>query len=151
MKRRNSTGGKRNSVYKLFLDTNVLLDFLISERDGHPPARQIIEMTVNDEIACCISPISLMNIFYILRKQRTEQERKDIIESFIEILDIVPLDYDILQLGLFAPIQDYEDGIQYICAKKASADFIISSDKQFGSQSPDMKVISPEAFVRLQV
>lgn len=148
-KRSNMMEEKRNLMHKLFLDTNVLLDFLISERDGNQFAQSIIEMAADDEVVCYISPVSLLNIFYILRKQKTEQERKDIIESFIDILDIVPLDYDILQMGLYAPIKDYEDGIQYMSAKKANVDFIVSSDREFGKHNLDVQIISPEDFVKL--
>lgn len=139
--------GMRNLMDKVFLDTNVILDYLIEERDMHQAAQSILLHAVNDELACYASPISLLNIFYILRKQKSEQERKDIIENLMEILNMVPIDYDTMQLGLYIEIPDYEDGIQYISAKLADVRFIISSDKTFGNYNLDIKVITPELFI----
>jgi len=57
------------------------------------------------------------------------------------------LDCDTIPIGQFAPIRDYEDGIQYISANKAGVEFLISSDKRFGAYKPDIKVINPEDLI----
>lgn len=72
---------------------------------------------------------------------------KEIIESFLEILNIVELDLDTLQLGLYIPIVDYEDGVQYMSAKKVNADFIITGDQQFRNYDLDLKRISSGEFI----
>ena len=134
-------------MYKIFLDTNILLDYLIDGREGNPAAKRIMILTVEEKLVSCVSPISLLNIYYILRQQRSEQERKLIIESFLEILDTVELDLDTLQLGLYTPINDYEDGVQYMSAKKVSADFIITGDQQFRNYDLDIQRISSSDFI----
>lgn len=133
-------------MYKILLDTNVLLDYLINERIGNQAAKKILEATVKEELESYISPISLLNIFYILRQQLSEQERKDVTESFLDILNIVVLDVDILQLGLFTAIADYEDGVQYVSAKKADVDFIITGDEKFRDYDLDIKRMSAAEF-----
>ena len=105
-------------MLKVFLDINILLDYLIEERPGNKAATEILKLVVDDALICYTCPISLLNIYYILRNQKTEQERKDIIESFLDIFNIVELDIDVLKLGLYASVTDYEDAIQYISAKK---------------------------------
>ena len=134
-------------MYKILLDTNILLDYLINEREGNHAAQRIMELTVEEKLESYVSPVSLLNIFYILRKQRTDRERKEIIESFLEILNIVELDLDTMQLGLYAPIADYEDGVQYISAKKVNVDFIITGDQQFRDCDLDIQRISSREFI----
>ena len=134
-------------MYKIFLNTNILLDFLIDEREGNHAAQRIMGLTVEEKLVSYVSPISLLNIFYILRQQMTDQERKDVIESFLEILNIVELDLDTMQMGLFAPIADYEDGVQYMSAKKAGVDFIITGDERFRNCDPDIQMISSSEFI----
>lgn len=134
-------------MYKILLDTNILLDYLINEREGNHAAQRIMELTVEEKLVSYVSPITMLNIFYILRKQRTEQERKEIIESFLEILNIVELDFDTLQLGLYAPIADYEDGVQYMSAKKANVDFIVTGDQRFRNYDLDIQRISSGEFI----
>lgn len=136
-------------MYKVFLDTNILLDYLITQRTGNSSAQRLMELLVEDKLTGYLSPISLLNIFFILRKQRTEQERKDIIESFLEILEIVELDFDLLQTGLYIPVLDYEDGVQYMSAVKANVNFIITNDQQFQDYDLDLKRIGAQEFLNI--
>jgi hypothetical protein len=76
-----------------------------------------------------------------------EQERKEIIENFLEILEITDLDFDVMQSGLYIPIEDYEDGVQYMCAVKMNVDFIITQDQQFQQYNLELKRIGPEEFL----
>ena len=136
-------------MYKVFLDINILLDYLIVERTGNPSAQRLMGLIAEDKLTGYISPISLLNIFFILRKQRTEQERKEIIESFLEILEIIELDFDTLQMGLYIPVSDYEDGVQYISAVKANVDFIITGDQQFQDYDLELKKIDAQEFLNI--
>jgi predicted nucleic acid-binding protein len=136
-------------MLKVFLDINILLDYLIEERPGNKAATEILKLVVDDALICYTCPISLLNIYYILRNQKTEQERKDIIESFLDIFNIVELDIDVLKLGLYASVTDYEDAIQYISAKKINADFIITGDKGFIGYDLDLKRVSPVEFLEI--
>jgi predicted nucleic acid-binding protein len=134
-------------MYKVLLDTNILLDYLLTPRPGNAAAQRIIEMIVADKLTGCVSPISLLNIFFILRKQRTETERKEIIESFLEILEITDLDFEAVQAALYIPVEDYEDGVQYMCAVKLNVDLIITGDQQFQKCDLDIKRIGPDEFL----
>jgi predicted nucleic acid-binding protein len=134
-------------MYKVLLDTNILLDYLMIQMPGNAAAQRLMEMTVENKLTSYVSPISLLNIFFILRKQMNEQERKEIIENFLEILEITDLDFDVMQSGLYIPIEDYEDGVQYMCAVKMNVDFIITQDQQFQQYNLELKRIGPEEFL----
>ena len=134
-------------MYKVLLDTNILLDYLLTPRPGNAAAQRIIEMIVSDKLTGCVSPVSLLNIFFILRKQRTETERKEIIESFLEILEITDLDFEAVQAALYIPVEDYEDGVQYMCAVKMNLDLIITGDQQFQKYDLEIKRISTDEFL----
>ncbi|MGD9155989.1 MAG: PIN domain-containing protein [Bacillota bacterium] len=134
-------------MYKVLLDTNILLDYLLIQRPGNAAAQRLMEMAVENKLTGYVFPISLLNIFFILRKQMNEQERKEIIENFLEILEITDLDFDVMQSGLYIPIEDYEDGVQYMCAVKMNVDFIITQDQQFQQYNLELKRIGPEEFL----
>jgi len=134
-------------MYKVFLDTNILLDYLIVDRTGNPSAQRLMGLIVGDKLTGYISPLSLLNIFFILRKQLTEHERKEIIESFLEILEIIELDFDTLQMGLYIPVSDYQDAIQYISATRANVDFFITGDHQLQNYDLELKRISAQDFL----
>lgn len=52
-----------------------------------------------------------------------------------------------MRLGLYVSIDDYEDGIQYLSAKKVNADFIITRDRQFRDYDLDIQRISSIEFI----
>lgn len=143
------TEGLKNIIHKVFLDTNILLDYLIDERKGSEQAKEIIRMIVNDKLEGYICPISLLNIYYVLRKQRTEEQRKYIIENLLNIFTISDINSEILQLGLFTEIKDYEDSVQYISAEKSGVDFIITGDKYFQSYKLDLPRLSSDELLHM--
>ena len=128
---------------------NILLDYLIDERKGSEQAKEIIRMIVNDKLEGYICPISLLNIYYVLRKQRTEEQRKYIIENLLNIFTISDINSEILQLGLFTEIKDYEDSVQYISAEKSGVDFIITGDKYFQSYKLDLPRLSSDELLHM--
>ena len=139
--------GLKNFMYKVFVDTNTLLDFLIEEREQSKAAKEIIELIVEDKLSAYICTASLLDIFYVLRDQKTKSERKDIIESFLEVFEIVDSDYDTLQFSLYAPVGDFEEGIQYACAKKIDADYILTGNIKFREYDLEIKGVSALEFV----
>jgi predicted nucleic acid-binding protein len=135
--------------YKVFLDTNIVLDYLIDSREGNRAAKAIMELAVQEEVSCYISPISLLNIYYVLRQQRNEGERKEIIENLISIINVADTDAETIWRGLYLPIADLEDGVQYACAQKVKADYIITRDEQFTACDLAIPRISAAVFVEV--
>ena len=66
----------------------------------------------------------------------------------MDILNISEIDFDIMQLALYVPIADYEDGLQYIYAQKASVDYIITGDVKFREYDLELKRVSAADFIR---
>lgn len=62
-------------------------------------------------------------------------------------MEIIDLDFDTLQIGLYIPVSDYEDAIQYLSASKANGDFIITGDQQFQNYDLELKRISAAEFL----
>ncbi len=53
----------------IFLDTNIVLDILDSERKNHTIAKQLLEKIVIDEYSVTISEDMLSTIFYIIKNK----------------------------------------------------------------------------------
>jgi predicted nucleic acid-binding protein len=50
-------------MYKVLLDTNILLDYLLIQMPGNAAAQRLMEMAVENKLTGYVSPISLLNIF----------------------------------------------------------------------------------------
>ena len=56
---------------KILIDTNILIDFLMKRPLFYDDSRKVIQLCMNKKIDGCIAAHSVMNIFYILRKDFT--------------------------------------------------------------------------------
>lgn len=50
-------------------------------------------------------------------------------------------------MGLYIPVSDYEDAIQYISAVKANVDFFITGDHQLQNYALELKRIGAQEFL----
>lgn len=53
---------------RVFLDTNILIDLLDTTRPEHEASTRLLRAIQAGKIAACISPISIVNTIYVLRK-----------------------------------------------------------------------------------
>jgi predicted nucleic acid-binding protein len=129
----------QNNIY---VDTNIVVDMCDSKRALHENSfKMITNYLEQDKSELFINSDTLANLFYIL-SNRSTLDTEEVIEKmqFInEIFTLVPIaSEDVsIALGLCADTsssyKDYEDTMQYVCAKKVEADLILTNDKGFVS------------------
>ena len=76
----------------ILIDTNVLIDFILSREPFTKNAIKLLDMCRNKTINGFVAAHSILNIFYILRKQLTESERKQFLLYLSQITEIVQID-----------------------------------------------------------
>ena len=82
---------------------------------------------------------TLTTAFYLLRNQKkaTFQESLHAIRKTTQICELISIELDDVHEALVlceddkTLCNDYEDTIQYVCAKKIGADLIVTNDKGF--------------------
>ena len=110
---------------RVFLDTNILIDY-IQDREGGDDAKQLLLRGRDGEVELYASFLTFANIAYILNG------KVDIYELFAmltSIITVLPMDNDQLQNALAQRVRDFEDMLQYQCAKAANCEYIISGNK----------------------
>ena len=111
-------------AYKIFLDTNVLLDLLMERTFELEAIHEIFKLSEEGIVDLYISESIITNIFYILRKEK----RIDTLSALRElgkVVSFIPFSKDVL----YHPIEKYkdtEDGILYFLAAKAKMDYFIT-------------------------
>ena len=111
---------------RVFLDTNILIDY-IQDREGGDDAKQLLLRGRDGEVELYASFLTFANIAYILNG------KVDIYELFAmltSIITVLPMDDDQLQNALAQRVRDFEDMLQYQCAKAANCEYIISGNKK---------------------
>lgn len=132
---------------KVFLDTNILLDYILDRGLVSVHAEHVFDLCVRGEIECSIAAHSVVKVFYILRKYYSVQARKTILDSLCDLCYIEPIDEASIKRVLAGKHKDIEDHLQMICAEKSGAECIITRDMK-GFQDSPVRIISPESFLR---
>jgi predicted nucleic acid-binding protein len=133
---------------KIFLDANILVDFVDDRRPSHTQSKKIIVNAIEQNIYLSTSCDIVTTVYYLSSKRDKVRALDEItkINLFCQIIDFSNAEVaQTCDLMTKEPnFNDLEDTIQYILAKKASCDCIISNDKNF--YSPDILLLSSEQF-----
>jgi len=133
----------------VLIDTNILLDFL-NKRPPHDVfANKIIELCSDGIIKGYIASISIPNIFYIMRKDLSVKELRDLLLDLCGIVDIIGIGKQkIIASLLEEDFSDFEDCLQMECAKQANADYIVTRNLTDFSNS-SVPAILPSDFLQI--
>ena len=114
---------------KFFVDTNIILSWLISSRDTHSEATSFMKEIFMGRVEGFVSSHSLSDIFYIARKNYSVEERKNFLLLIASNFQIVPENQNDFFEVLSSPtFFDIEDGLQMRCAEKVVVDYIVTEN-----------------------
>ena len=133
----------------IFLDTNVLIDFFADRKPFSIEAARLFNYSFKKKISIYISAVSYNNIYYILRQSCSHTETIKMLTELSEWTDIIDVSKDIINKSLKSDFKDFEDAIQYNCAKSLNKiDFIVTRDtKDFKKSS--LPILTPKEAVTL--
>ncbi len=112
-------------VNRVLVDTNVLLDYLLTREPFYKDAEKIVLACVDGKVKGCIAAHSVSNMFFILRKDYNAGERREALLNLCRIFDIEGIDKAKLLSGLQnGDFSDFEDCLQMECAKAYGAEVV---------------------------
>lgn len=136
-------------VNKILIDTNVLLDYLLTREPFYKEAEEIILACADSRVRGCIAAHSISNMFFILRKDYNVKERKEILANICSIFDVEGLDKAKLLAGLQnEEFSDLEDCLQMECAKAYGAEYIVTRNI-VDYKISEVKAIMPKDYLEL--
>ena len=114
---------------QIFLDTNVIIDFLADRKPFSVAAAEIFNYAVLGKIKLYISAVSYNNIYYILRQSFSNTETIKLLDELSQMTEIADVTKTIIKTSLKSDLKDFEDAVQYNCALSLNKiDFIITRD-----------------------
>lgn len=121
----------------IFLDTNVLIDFLADRKPFSMDAAKLFDYSFRRKVNIYVSSVSYNNIYYILRQSCSHTVTIKILTELQEWTEAVDVSKDIIRKALKSEFKDFEDAIQYFCAKALNKiDCIVTRDtKDFKTSS----------------
>ena len=101
---------------KVFVDTDIIYDVLAIREPFYESAAKLFTLADEEKITITISALSFANIYYLLAKELSDEQAKQILRKFRILINIAPIDDKIIDLALNSDFNDYEDAIQHFCA-----------------------------------
>ena len=138
---------------KVFIDTNVLVDFLLLDREKHAIARELFQLVYTHQVEGVVSSQSILDASYICKKKH-HVIQPVFREAIMELRDKAIVDsinsFDI-QDAMRDPNEDLEDNAHIAFAYNQGCDVLLTNDQRFLSREvpAPMKVMPPEDFVNL--
>ena len=130
---------------RVFLDINVVVDFLTMREPFFKSSALIMELARLGKIEVIISSLTFINIAYIVRKAFGKKAVIEKLEKLATLCQISEINNEIIKGAIAMHSKDFEDCVQCLSAKSASADLIVTRDKDGFTDLPVI-FMSPEAF-----
>jgi predicted nucleic acid-binding protein len=137
-------------VYKLFVDSDVVIDFFTDREPHANPASEIFELNEQRNVKLYLSAISINNIYYIVRKFLGHKKTLEVVETLTEMTEIVGTTKKEIIQALKNNFTDYEDYVQYSTALTIKdLDVIITRNiKDYRNSS--IAVMTPLNFLKVK-
>lgn len=131
---------------RVLLDTNVVLDVLLSRTPWMIEAAEIWQAGLDGKLECYISASVMTDIYYITSKIVGKEGARQIVRQCLDALAVVTVDEGMLELAYASPTPDFEDALQIVCAVKEQLDAIVTRDAADFSHST-IAILNPAELV----
>ena len=110
----------------VLIDTNIIIDFLLSREPFYTAAADVMIRCANKELTGYIAIHSVPNLWYILRKI-PEIQRRGWLRDICSVLQVAGVSHeDVLRAIDNKTFSDFEDCLQDRCAVRAGASYIVT-------------------------
>jgi predicted nucleic acid-binding protein len=111
---------------RTLLDINVVLD-LLTHRAGYSQAEEIMDLSRDGKLSVCTSAHAVTTLAYFLEKDpRTRGSVQTTLALLLSLVEVLPVNREILDEALRSPVQDYEDAVLETLAIRHGVDVIVT-------------------------
>ncbi len=136
-----------DKITRVFLDTNILIDYILFRGDEAPAAEHIFDASLDLKLHLYIAAHSLTNIFYALRKTYSTAERNQVIRLLSALCTVVPVSGETIEKAIDSGYtSDLEDSLQIQCAIESDCSYFITRDHELFEKCP-VKTLLPHELI----
>ena len=138
------------SIFKVFLDANILFDLCITDRPFHETSVKAIKFLLKNGTQLYTSSDFITTIYYVLSRILKDKKKVlGLIEDIVFYTTLVGFSNEEVKRAIRLMsedknFRDLEDTLVYVLAKNKDCKLILSNDSSF--YSPDVEVMSSEEF-----
>ncbi len=131
---------------KLFLDTNIVLDFLLACTGELPEIEMLLNLSKEKRLDCAISESVIATSIYFLQKEKLPAAQ--MMREFCTACRVLTFNTAVLHKN-FHTFKDAEDGLLYFLAMYHKTDYFITRNKpDFKKATAELPVYTPKQFLQ---
>ncbi|MBE3086563.1 MAG: PIN domain-containing protein [Bacteroidetes bacterium] len=132
----------------LFIDTDVIIDFLIDRKPYSREAAIIFTLIDRKKLKGYASSLTFSNLYYVLHKIEPHKKVISKLDSISNLLTILKVDEQMIRDAIDSGFSDFEDSIQYFCALDCKKIEVIITRNTRDYKNSDLTVMSPGDFLK---
>jgi len=115
-------------VHRLFIDTNVLLDYFLPRPPWDRDAARIFLAVQRGDAEGVVSAQALVTLHFLVRRERGREMADRVLQSLLKRFAVAPVDHHALSTALERQVRDFEDGVQAAVAESAGCSLLVTRD-----------------------
>lgn len=134
---------------RIFIDTNILIDFLARRGQFFYPAWGVISRSKKGD-AIFVSALSFATASYVMttHHKMSNDAVVRLFKNFVKTCRVTPVDSQTIDEAIASEFGDFEDAMQYYSALREQADIIITRNKD-DYKAAQIPVYEPQEFLDL--
>jgi predicted nucleic acid-binding protein len=133
----------------LFLDTNIVIDFLTDRKPFSHHAARLFDYSDKGRVKLYLTAVSYNNTYYILRKLSSHKEAIKTMKALEGLTETLDTTASSVKSALQADFRDFEDAIQYFAAKESGVMNGIVTRNTADFKRSTLPIWTPEQAVNL--
>ena len=133
---------------KVLIDTDVILDFFFDREPFAEFATEILNLCEADKIKGYTTPVIICNVYYLLRKTAKHEIIIERIKQLLNIIDITPMDKDVVFGALNSEFKDFEDALQNFSAIENGEIKIVLTRNVKDYKKSKLAILTPETYLK---
>lgn len=115
---------------KVFLDTDIILDFLAQREPHYNAAAELFSMISEGKIKAHTTTQSFANLAYLLTKAIAKEKVSRVLLKTSKLFTVIPVSASALDKAFMSNFTDLEDAMQYYAALEHKITAIITRNKK---------------------
>ena len=135
----------------VLIDTNVILDYVLKREPFAQDALDCLERLIVNKSKVWLTASTITDIYYVTRRALHDTAAaKSVIAKLLNAFRIASVDQGDCVKALNVDMNDYEDALVSVCAKKVKAEYVITRNTKHFSQS-SVTAMEPANFLKVQI
>ncbi len=135
-------------MHNIYIDSDIILDVLAQRKDYYHASAKLLSHAETKKVTGFTTPLVFANIYYVLRRMRSQKFALQSLRKLRIIVGVLPLDQKHVDQAMNSEFMDFEDALQHHSARSKNLDYIITRNKKDYKHS-SIVVCTPEEYLTI--